>query len=124
MRNAPLELTHAMQRRLNDATDMPSSTLLDVPMNRVLLQLVVPACLFAVQPSWASQPGFHLQVIPAIVYKVVERQEWMTGLLAKIKGVNYRILPETPVASPMRMFTVPEAFDPSLLLAPPPGAGD
>ncbi|WP_169747218.1 M23 family metallopeptidase [Edaphobacter aggregans] len=120
-------------------------------MNRVPLLLVVPACLFAVQPSWASQPDFHLQVVPAIVYKVddpgntktssfvfdiavicstecaltpisasvelsngrstVERQEWTTELVAKIKGVNYRILPDTPVASPRRMFTLPEAFD-------------
>jgi len=39
-------------------------------MSRVLLLLVVPTCLFAVQPTWASQPDFHLQVVPAIVYKV------------------------------------------------------
>src|SRR5580704_15068063 len=120
-------------------------------MNRALLLLVVPACLFAVQPSWASQPDFHLQVAPAIVYKVddpgntrtssfvfdiavicstdcaltpisasvelsngqttVERQEWTTEMLAKVKGVSYRILPDTPVASPRRMFTLPEALD-------------
>jgi hypothetical protein len=41
----------------------------------------------------------------------VERQEWTAEMLAKIKGVNYRILPDTPVASPRRMFTLPEAFD-------------
>lgn len=119
-------------------------------MSRVLL-LIVAACLFAVQPSWASQPDFRLQVVPAIVYKVddpgntrtssfvfdiavicstdcaltpisasvelsngrsvVERQEWTNEMLAKIKGVNYRILPDTPVASPRRIFTLPEAFD-------------
>ena len=39
-------------------------------MSRALLLLVVPACLIAVQPTWASQPDFHLQVVPAIVYKV------------------------------------------------------
>jgi len=39
-------------------------------MSRVLLLLAVPACLLAVQPTWASQPDFHLQVVPAIVYKV------------------------------------------------------
>src|SRR5258708_5003787 len=39
-------------------------------MSRVLPLLVVPACLFAVKPSWASQPDFHLQAVPAIVYKV------------------------------------------------------
>src|SRR5215831_11621510 len=38
----------------------------------------------------------------------VERQEWTTEMLAKIKGVSYRILPNTPVASPRRMFTLPE----------------
>jgi Peptidase family M23 len=120
-------------------------------MSRVLLLLLVLACFFAVQPSWASQPGFRLQVVPAIVYKVddpgntrtssfvfdiavlcsndcaltpisasvelsngrstVERQEWTTEMLAKIKGVSYRISPDTPVASPRRMFTLPEAFD-------------
>ncbi len=41
----------------------------------------------------------------------VERQEWTTEMLAKIKGVSYRILPDTPVASPRHMFTLPEAFD-------------
>ncbi len=41
----------------------------------------------------------------------VERQEWTTERLAKIKGVHYRILPNTPIASPRRMFTLPEAFD-------------
>ena len=120
-------------------------------MSQALLLLVVPACLLTVKPTWASQPDFHLQAVPAVVYKVddpgntgmssfvfdiavicsndcaltpisarvelsngrsiVERQEWTTELLAKIKGVNYRILPDTPVASPRRMFTVPEAFD-------------
>jgi hypothetical protein len=120
-------------------------------MSQALLLLAVPACLLAVQPTWASRPDFHLQVVPAIVYKVddpgnirtssfvfdiavicftdcaltpisagvelsnrrsiVERQEWTTELLAKIKEVNYRILPDTPVASPQRMFTLPEAFD-------------
>ncbi len=94
--------------------------------------------------TWASQPDFHLQVVPAIVYKVddpgntrtssfvfdiavicstdcgltpisasvelsngrstVERQEWTTEMLAKVKGVSYRILPDTSVASPRRMF--------------------
>ena len=120
-------------------------------MSRVSLLLVVLACLFAVQPSWAGQPDFHLQVVPAIVYKVddpensttssfvfdiavicsadcaltpisaslelsngrstVERQEWTAEMLAKIKGVSFRILPDTPVESPSRMFTLPEAFD-------------
>jgi hypothetical protein len=41
----------------------------------------------------------------------VERQEWTSEMLAKIKDVSYRVLPDTPVASPRRMFTLPEAFD-------------
>jgi hypothetical protein len=41
----------------------------------------------------------------------VERQEWTHELLAKIKGVKYRISPDTPLAAPLRMFTLPEAFD-------------
>ena len=120
-------------------------------MSRALLLLVVPACLFAVQPTWASQPDFHLQVVPAIVYKVddpgntrtssfvfdiavicstdctlspisasvelsnagspVEQQDWTTEMLAKIKSSSYRIEPNTPLASPARAFTLPEAFD-------------
>src|SRR5437588_6195075 len=116
-----------------------------------LLLLVLLASSVAVRPSWADQPDFHLQVVPAIVYKVddpgntgtssfvfdiavicssdceltpvsasvelssgrstVERQEWTTEMLAKIKGVSYRILPDTPVAFPRRIFTLPESFD-------------
>src|ERR1700741_2633581 len=120
-------------------------------MSRPLLLLAVLACLLAVEPIWASQPDLHLQVVPAIIYKVddpgntrtssfvfdvavicstgcaltptsasvelsngrstVERQEGTTEMLATIKGVNYLILPDTPVASPRRLFTLPEAFD-------------
>jgi len=120
-------------------------------MSRVSLLSLALACFFAAPPSWASQPDFHLQAVPANVYKVddpgntrtssfvfdvavicssdcaltpisasvelstgrsiVEQQEWTTELLAKIKGVNYRISPDTPVAFPRRMFTLPEAFD-------------
>jgi hypothetical protein len=118
-------------------------------MSRSLLLLAVPACLLAVQPTWASQPDFHLQVVPAIVYKVddpgnlntssfvfniavicstdceltpisarvelssarsiVESQDWTTEMLAKIKQITYRILPNSPFAFPT--FTLPEAFD-------------
>lgn len=42
---------------------------------------------------------------------VVERQEWTAEMLAGIQGVHYRISPDTPVSSPRRMFTLPEAFD-------------
>jgi hypothetical protein len=120
-------------------------------MSRVLLLLVAPVCLLAVQPTWASQPDFHLQAVPAIVFQVddpgnirtssfvfdiavicstdcaltpisasvelssagstVERQDWTTEMLAKIKGIRYRIEANTPLASPTRAFTLPEAFD-------------
>jgi hypothetical protein len=120
-------------------------------MSRVLLLLAVASCLLVAHPIWASQPGFHLQVVPPIVYKVddpgnsgtssfvfdiavicstdcsltpvsasvelsngrftVERQDWTTEMLAKIKRVNYRVLPDTPVWSPKRVLTLPEAFD-------------
>ena len=120
-------------------------------MNRVLPATVVLACFVSAQPSWATQPDFHLQVVPAVVYKVddpgnirtssfvfdiavicssdcdltpiaasvelsdagsiVERQEWTTGMLAKIKNTRYRIEPNTPLASPVRVFMLPEAFD-------------
>jgi hypothetical protein len=120
-------------------------------MRRVSVLLVVLAWLFVVQTTWGGQPDFHLQVVPANVYKVddpgniktssfvfdiavicstdcaltpisasmelsngrstVERQEWTSEMLAKIKRVNYRILPDTPVWSPNRMFILPEAYD-------------
>jgi hypothetical protein len=40
-----------------------------------------------------------------------ERQEWTHDQLAKIKGMKYRLTPDTPVQAPLRMFTLPEAFD-------------
>jgi len=120
-------------------------------MSRVLLPLVIFACLIADQPSRASQSDVRLQVVPAIVYKVddpgntrtssfvfdiavicstdcaltpvsasvelsssgskVEREDWTTDALAKIKGVSYRISPDTPVSAPRRMFTLSEALD-------------
>ena len=119
-------------------------------MSRLSLFFVL-ACLFDHQPAWASQPDFHLQLVPEIVYKVddpggastssfvfdiavicstdcaltpisarvelssagstVERQDWTTEMLAKIKNTRYRIEPKTPLASPTRAFTLPEAFD-------------
>ena len=42
---------------------------------------------------------------------IVERQEWTTEMLAKIKNENYRLLPDTPAMSGVRMFNLPEAFD-------------
>src|SRR5262245_16371500 len=42
---------------------------------------------------------------------IVERQQWTTEMLAKIKQVSHRILPDTPAWSSVRLFTLPEAFD-------------
>lgn len=42
---------------------------------------------------------------------IVERQDWTAAMLAQIKRVSYRIEPTTPLASPTRAFTLPEAFD-------------
>jgi hypothetical protein len=42
---------------------------------------------------------------------IVDRQEWTAEQLAKIKGANYRVLPDTPVSSPKRLIALPEAFD-------------
>jgi hypothetical protein len=42
---------------------------------------------------------------------IVERQAWTADQAASIAGKRYRILPETPIASPTRAFTLPEAFD-------------
>src|ERR1700745_4114829 len=66
-----LWLTGIMLKRLsnNGGNTLPYSAGV-AEMTRVLLLLVLLACLFAVQLSWASQPDFRLQVVPAIVYKV------------------------------------------------------
>ena len=119
-------------------------------MRQALLLLASVASLVA-ELSWASQPDFQLQVIPATVYKVddpgnsktssfvfdiavicssdceltpiaasvelssagssVERQEWTAEMLARIKDTRYRIGPNTPLASPVRVFMLPEAFE-------------
>ena len=42
---------------------------------------------------------------------LIERQEWTTEMLGKIKRISYRIEPDTPLGSPTRAFTLPEAFD-------------
>jgi hypothetical protein len=42
---------------------------------------------------------------------IVERQDWTTEMLAKIKQTRFRILPNTPLAWPVHAFTLPEAFD-------------
>jgi murein DD-endopeptidase MepM/ murein hydrolase activator NlpD len=42
---------------------------------------------------------------------IVDRQDWTTEQLAKIKQARYSIEPSTRLASPTRAFTLPEAFD-------------
>jgi hypothetical protein len=42
---------------------------------------------------------------------IVESQDWTTEMLAKIKQISYRILPNDPFAWPTSGFTLPEAFD-------------
>jgi len=42
---------------------------------------------------------------------IVERQDWTTDMLAKTKRVGFRIEPNTPLMSPLRVFNLPEAFD-------------
>jgi hypothetical protein len=49
----------------------------------------------------------------------VERQNWTTEMLATIKNMRYRIEPNTPLASPTRAFTLPEAFDVRFYLRQP-----
>jgi murein DD-endopeptidase MepM/ murein hydrolase activator NlpD len=50
---------------------------------------------------------------------IVERQDWTSEMLAKIKNTRYRIGPNTPLASPTRAFTLPEAFDVRFYLRQP-----
>jgi hypothetical protein len=50
-------------------------------MRLISLLLVVLACLSAVQTTWASQsqPDFHLQIVPSIVYKVDDPENSKTS---------------------------------------------
>lgn len=120
-------------------------------MSRVLPVLVWLGCSIAVQPSWAKEPDFRLQVVPAIVYKVddpgntrtssfvfdiavicttdcaltpisahvelssagstIERQDWTTEMLAKIKRTSFRIAPNAPPEPSPVLTPLPEAFE-------------
>lgn len=42
---------------------------------------------------------------------VVERQDWTTEMLAKIKETSFRIGPKTPLMAPVRAISLPEAFE-------------
>ena len=42
---------------------------------------------------------------------LVERQVWTATMLAKIRRTNYLLQPDTPIAAPQRLFSLPEAFD-------------
>lgn len=146
------ELQYHFDRRVDDLTAAGVPELSGrFLMSRILLPLAMFACFVDAQPSRASQPDFHLQVVPAAIYKVddpgntrtstfvfniavicsadceltpisahvelssagsiVERQDWTTKMLAKIKNENYRLLPNTPAMSDTRRFNLPEAFD-------------
>jgi hypothetical protein len=41
----------------------------------------------------------------------VERQDWTTEMLARIKRTSFRLEPKTPVMAPVRAITLPEAFE-------------
>lgn len=42
---------------------------------------------------------------------IVERQDWTTEMLAKIKRTSFRIEPNTPIMAPVRAVGLPEAFE-------------
>ena len=42
---------------------------------------------------------------------IVERQDWTTEMLAKIKRTSFRIEPNTPLMAPVRAIALPEAFE-------------
>ncbi|HWG32802.1 MAG TPA: M23 family metallopeptidase [Gemmatimonadaceae bacterium] len=43
--------------------------------------------------------------------RLVERQDWATDMLAKIKQTRFRVDANTPLQSPTRSVSLPEAFD-------------
>jgi hypothetical protein len=123
---------------------------LTIPILHRLLFLAAAVAILSC-PAVARRPDFHLQVVPAVVYKAddpgntrtssfvfdvamicsvgceltpvfarielassgttVERQEWTAEMLGKIKGLSYRVNADTPISSPRRLITLPEAFD-------------
>ncbi|MFN2602091.1 MAG: M23 family metallopeptidase [Gemmatimonadaceae bacterium] len=42
---------------------------------------------------------------------IVERQDWTTAMLAKIKRTSDRVEPNTPLMAPVRAISLPEAFE-------------
>jgi hypothetical protein len=42
---------------------------------------------------------------------IVERQDWTSEMLAKIKRTSFRIAPNTPIMAPVRAIALPEAFE-------------
>src|SRR5438874_1616597 len=42
---------------------------------------------------------------------IVERQDWTTEMLAKIKRTSFRIEPNTSLMAPVRAINLPEAFE-------------
>lgn len=43
--------------------------------------------------------------------KIVERQRWTAGMLAKLERTSFRIEPNTPLMAPVRAISLPEAFE-------------
>ena len=90
---------------------------------------VVPAIVYKVDdPGGSRTSSFvfdvavicstdcHLTPISAHVElssagSVVERQDWTAEMLSKIKHMGFRVDENTSIASPARVFTLPEAFD-------------
>jgi len=90
---------------------------------------VVPAIVYKVDDSGGSRTSsfvFDIAVICSTdcgltatsahvelssAGNIVERQDWTSEMLGKIKQTRFRIGPNTPLASPTREFTLPEAFD-------------
>jgi hypothetical protein len=98
---------------------------------------VVPAIVYKVDDPGGSRTSSSVFDIAVICYtncaltpnsasvelssagSTVERQDCTTDMLAKIKNTRYRIEPNTPLASPTRAFTLPEAFDVRFYLRQP-----
>lgn len=111
------------------SSSAPTSRIVPAPTNPDFRLQVVPAIVYKVDDPGGSRTSsfvFDVAVICStdcaltpISARVelssggstVERQDWTTQMLAKIKQTSFRIEPNTPVMAPVRAVNLPEAFE-------------
>ena len=124
-------MTHKLDRILLPSVLFASLVAVEPsPVSRANFRLqVVPAIVYKVDDPGGSRTSsfvFDIAVICSTdcdltatsarvelssAGNIVERQDWTTGMLAKIKRTSFRLEPNTPVMAPVRAIALPEAFE-------------